>query len=159
MEESCPEPPLIQFLFKETMEMHLDERGDEWRRCCKSWMLVNCNLDKYFSAGRTDVMMERRRACVRLSACENSRAGTKLEAQTWRESTVTETKHKVGAGLLCSVGTFWTRVYSIQFQIIRPKRLKEEKVGVFSRFSARSHQLMLLSTCCWCSLADVEGIF
>lgn len=29
MEESCPEPPLIQFLFKETMEMHLDEQGDE----------------------------------------------------------------------------------------------------------------------------------
>lgn len=28
MEESCPEPPLIQFLFKETMEMHLDEQRD-----------------------------------------------------------------------------------------------------------------------------------
>lgn len=29
IEESCPEPPLIQFLFKETMEMHLDEQRDE----------------------------------------------------------------------------------------------------------------------------------
>lgn len=144
MEESCPEPPLIQFLFKETMEMHLDEQGDEWRRCCKLWLLVNWNLDKYFSAGRTDMMMERRRVSVHLSTCENSRV-----VQSGR------LKHNAKARWRSTFIAFnWdlcSRINTVQFLIIRLKQLKGDKVVVFSRFSAISHQLML-STCCWCSL-------
>lgn len=127
--------------------MHLDEPGDEWRRCCKLWMLVNCNLDEYFSAGRTDMMMERRRDCVRLYVCGNSGVGQSagrlkhdVKAR-WQSLNTLNTKSE----LFCSIGTFAPGF--IQFQIIRPKQLKVEEVVVFQG------SLPFRISWCWCQRA------